>query len=80
MEVLNKLHHHLSGCGCRVCAGNARHTNESFIKKAKIVHGDKYDYSEVNYKNNKTKVKIICHIKDDVLGLHGEFYPTPKII
>jgi len=31
-----------------------------FIKKAKEVYGDKYDYSLVNYKNNKTNIKIIC--------------------
>ena len=33
---------------------------EQYLKKAKIIHGDKYDYSLVDYKNNKTKVKIIC--------------------
>ena len=36
-------------------------TKETFIIKAKEVHGDKYDYSLVDYKNNKTKVKIICN-------------------
>ena len=41
-------------------------TTEQFIIDAKNVHGDKYDYSLVNYINNKTKVKIIC-------GEHGVF-------
>lgn len=31
-----------------------------FITKAKIVHGDLYNYSLVDYINSKTKVKIIC--------------------
>jgi hypothetical protein len=45
-------------------------TLEDFIKEAKLVHGDKYDYSLVNYINNNIKVKIICPI-------HGEFEQTP---
>lgn len=35
-------------------------TKEEFIEKAKLVHGDMYDYSLVEYKNNKTPVTIIC--------------------
>lgn len=35
-------------------------TTLKFIEKARGIHGDKYDYSLVNYKNNKTKVDIIC--------------------
>lgn len=37
-----------------------------FINKAKEVHGDKYDYSLVDYKNSKIKIKIICPV-------HGSF-------
>ena len=40
--------------------------SETFIKKAKEIHGSKYDYSKVEYKNAKTKVIIIC-------STHGEF-------
>ena len=43
---------------------------EEFIKRAKEVHGDKYDYFKVNYINSKTKVCIICPI-------HGEFWQSP---
>lgn len=32
----------------------------NFIDKARSVHKDKFDYSEVEYKNTRTKVKIIC--------------------
>ena len=45
-------------------------TTEEFIKKAKSVHGNKYDYSKVEYANSKTKVSIIC-------PEHGEFWQTP---
>ena len=30
-------------------------TTKEFIKKAKTMHGDKYDYSKVNYVNAKEK-------------------------
>ena len=43
----------------------------NFITKAKDIHGDKYDYSKVNYVNTMTKVFIIC--KE-----HGEFKQVPK--
>ena len=39
-----------------------RLTTDEFIAKAKKIHGDKYDYSLVEYKNNKNKVKIICTV------------------
>lgn len=35
-------------------------TKEEFIKKAIEKHGDVYDYSLVEYKNNKTPVTLIC--------------------
>jgi hypothetical protein len=43
-----------------------------FIEKAKKIHGDKYDYSEVEYVNNQTKVCIICPI-------HGKFWQSPAM-
>lgn len=46
-------------------------TTEEFIEKARAVHGDKYDYSKVEYKGNKIKVCIICPI-------HGEFWQRPN--
>ncbi len=42
-------------------------TTSEFIQKAKAVHGDKYDYSKVEYVGSKTKVRIIC-------PKHGEFW------
>jgi len=57
---------HLKGHNCPTCARRPHITTEDFIRRAKEVHGDKYDYSKVNYVNGKTKVTIICH-------KHGEF-------
>ena len=36
-------------------------TTEEFIQKARLVHGDLYDYSKVEYINSKTKVNLICN-------------------
>jgi len=51
---------HLRGQGCPKCAGVKKYTLLEFLEKAKNVHGNKYDYSLVEYKNNKTKIKVIC--------------------
>lgn len=48
-----------------------RSTTVEFITKASIIHYDKYDYLNVNYINNSSKVKILC--KE-----HGAFNQTPK--
>lgn len=61
---------HLLGQGCPICGGTKRLTTEEFIRKAREIHGDKYDYSKVEYINNSTKVCIIC-------PEHGEFLQTP---
>ena len=45
-------------------------TKEEFIKKARKVHGDKYDYSKVEYINARTDVEVICR-------RHGSFYINP---
>lgn len=59
--------HHLKGKGCILCAGVNKRTTSSFIKKSKQIHGDRYDYSLVNYKNSQSDVAIIC-------SEHGVFY------
>ena len=61
----------LNGRGCPRCANNVKFTKDDFIKRAKAIHGNKYDYSKVEYINNRTKVLIIC-------PEHGEFYQTPS--
>ena len=62
---------HLSGYGCSKCSGMYSYTTEEWIKKVKIIHKDKYDYSKVNYINANEKVCIICNI-------HGKFFQVPK--
>ena len=57
--------------GCKFCTHRSyAYTNDEFIRRAKEIHGDKYDYSKVDYKNKSTKVCIIC-------PEHGEFWQTP---
>ena len=46
-------------------------SSEEFITRSNNIHNNKYDYSKVEYVNNKTKVCIIC-------PEHGEFWQTPK--
>lgn len=53
-------------------------TTEEFIEKARKVHGDKYEYSKVNYVNTATKVCFTCHEKDENGVEHGEFWQTPN--
>ena len=44
---------------------------DKFVTKSRLIHGDKYDYSKVDYVNIKTKVIIIC-------PEHGEFNQLPS--
>jgi hypothetical protein len=62
--------------GCLHCksesiSSSQKYNNDDFVKKSLAVHGDKYNYSLVVYKNYKTKVKIICK-------KHGEFEQNPQ--
>ena len=66
---------HIARKGCELCARlkiqNAlKIGTDQFIQKAREIHGDKYDYSKVEYVNNRQKVCIIC-------PEHGEFWQTP---
>ena len=81
VKIICKIHgefyqkpadHINSGAGCQKCSGmnHVRSNTETFVEKAKIVHGDKYDYSKVDYVDATTKVRIICK-------LHGEFLQAP---
>ena len=50
--------------------GKQKTTNQ-FIFDAKKIHGDRYDYSKVEYKKSLEKVCIVCPV-------HGEFWQTPN--
>lgn len=65
---------HLRGSGCQLCSDNKvaqAQASSDFVSKSQAIHGDKYIYDLVDYKNNKTKVKILCRE-------HGEFEQSPN--
>lgn len=67
---------HLRGQGCPKCGkvsgGLGRRVGvEAFIRNAREVHGDAYDYSKVVYINTHTHVTIVC-------PKHGEFSQKPN--
>jgi len=62
---------HLSGQKCIKCSGKTVSSLDDFIKKAIEVHGIKYDYSLVDYKNSYCKIQIIC-------DKHGVFEQSPN--
>lgn len=66
---------HLSGSGCPMCgneliSSKQRQTVESFVARARAVHGEKFDYSKVIYETARRLVTIICPV-------HGEFEQVP---
>ena len=61
---------HLRGEGCKLCSCSV-FDGDSFIKKSREIHGDKYDYSKVEYVDSTTKVCIVC-------PEHGEFWQRPR--
>ena len=68
---LQSVNIHLCGHGCQKCGGSTKLTTEQFIKNAKKIHGNTYNYSLTDYINQKVKVKIICNI-------HGTFIQKPS--
>lgn len=62
--------HNCNKCGTEISANKQRSCVEEFTKKANVIHNNKYDYSLVDYKTARIKVKIIC--KE-----HGIFEQTP---
>lgn len=65
---------HLKGRGCSKCAitknALSKSDKETFVARARSVHGDRYNYDQVNYTNNRTKIIISCPD-------HGNFTQTP---
>ena len=75
-EFCQEANSHLSGSGCPTCGFEKNveiygYPKENFITKSREVHGNKYEYTKVDYVNNKTKVCIICPD-------HGEFWQNPR--
>ena len=63
---------HLQGSNCPKCANVHKPTTIEFIKLAREVHGDKYNYDKVVYINREAEISIVCKI-------HGEFLQRPCI-
>ena len=64
MTIPNKI---LNKQGCKQCwedrrGDSVRSDTETFIKKAKSIHGDAIDYSETKYYGSKIKSIFICKI------------------
>ncbi len=67
-----EMKHGCPKCG-NVAGGNLiRLTTGEFIEKARIIHGDKFDYSKSIYTNRINKIIITCPI-------HGDFETTPDV-
>lgn len=47
-----------------------KYTQETFVQKALNLHKERYDYSLIEYKTQRTKIKIICSV-------HGIFEQYP---
>ena len=63
---------HMRGSRCPACYGTPKKTLEQFIEEARKIHGDKFDYSKVEYDGLGIKVCIVC-------PEHGEFWQTPYV-
>lgn len=75
-EFSQTPHEHLAGNGCPECGQEnlpqcQPKLTEDFVKEAVAVHGNRYDYSQMVYKNALSKVKIIC-------PKHGIFLKVPN--
>ena len=75
-DFLQTPNKHLLGRGCPKCCNEQKHfrrlkTKAQFIEEANKRHNKFYDYSKVEYYNDRTKVEIICPI-------HGSFWQTPN--
>jgi hypothetical protein len=57
-------------CAAKTRAGKHQWDTGDFIEKARAVHGERYDYSAVEYRNSQEKVSILCSV-------HGAFLQRP---
>lgn len=76
-DFMQSPNRHTMGNGCPECKkiaiGNAkRKPRETFVAQSIRLHGSRYDYSLVDYKNQYITVKIKC-------SLHGIFEQLPKV-
>lgn len=75
-QFLQTAHHHVQGRSCPKCASRStknckRLTTREFIQKARQIHGDRYDYSQLIYAGNRKQSTFICEV-------HGTFTQMPR--
>lgn len=70
-EFMQSPKKHLIGQGCHFCCGGIRSNTVEFTIKATAIHGNKYDYSLVDYASANQDVVIICRN-------HGIFMQAPS--
>ena len=63
---VNAKRHYSASSGCPSCTNYIKNDLNKFIERARLIHGDKYDYSKSIYVASSKKLKVIC-------PLHGEF-------
>lgn len=76
-DFLQRPHSHLKGSGCKECrkviiSKALTITSEEFLERAKVTHGDRYEYTLDKYKNFESRIKINCRE-------HGYFYQTARM-
>lgn len=57
-------------CGRLKCDKKRTKTFDDFVQRARVVHGNTYDYNDTNYVRYDVKIGITCK-------KHGVFYMTP---
>lgn len=64
--------------GCPKCSGRFRYDTESFKEEIKgLKNMEDVTCEKLKYINNKTKVTLTCHKKDENGNEHGDFEITP---
>lgn len=88
-----KANNHLTGHNCPKCSkegikhkitplpkrkkSTKKLTQDNVIERIRLIHGDKYDTSLVEYKGVSNKIKLICNEIDEIGEIHGIFEITP---
>lgn len=74
-------HHHLEGQGCQICSQPKKYlpitkvpvdrSFENFVRQARLIHANNYEYYKHTYVNKSTETKIHCNL------CGGEFFQEP---
>jgi hypothetical protein len=64
---------HTKSAPCPVCDGHTKVTTDTFIKRAKNIHDNKFDYSNTTYIDSETCVLIKCN------ECNKQFYQLPLV-